>query len=237
MLLTGIGLSNTFTWSNQNYYNAISNGFIEQSFQYLFRLSTIRTADKIVAIKDGQVVETGSHEELMDFKGLYYSLVLAQTNEHSDSLDSIEYPGTDSRNLTYSNQNVDLLYHKVSMFQSIFIFFINIEKSVEDGAANGENLDEVIDLSLPPLSSMVSSSTVLSVPAMPSSTRLNNFVTAESNAGQSASITQVIKKITRNHEDKIYLIDTSHKSVRLINFDIDNITSKKIFERKSAKII
>ena len=123
------------------------------------------------------------------------------------------------------------------MFQSIFIFFINIEKSVEDGAANGENLDEVIDLSLPPLSSMVSSSTVLSVPAMPSSTRLNNFVTAESNAGQSASITQVIKKITRNHEDKIYLIDTSHKSVRLINFDIDNITSKKIFERKSEKII
>ena len=191
-MLTGIDLFNTFTWSNQNYYfNAISNEFIEQSFQYLFRLSTIRTADKIVAIKDGQVVETGSHEELMDFKGLYYSLVLAQTNEHSDSLDSIEYPGTDSRNLAYSNKNV--LYHKVSMFQSIFIFFINIEKSVEDGAANGENLDEVIDLSLPPLSSMVSSSTVLSVPAMPSSTRLNNFVTAESNAGQSASITQVIK--------------------------------------------
>ena len=56
----------------------------------------------------------------MDFKGLYYSLVLAQTNEHSDSLDSIEYPGTDSRNLAYSNKNV--LYHKVSMFQSIFIF-------------------------------------------------------------------------------------------------------------------
>ena len=81
-----------------------------------------------------------------------------------------------------------------SLYVSINIhLFINIEKSVEDGAANGENLDEVIDLSLPPLSSMVSSSTVLSVPAMPSSTRLNNFVTAESNAGQSASITQVIK--------------------------------------------
>ena len=164
---------------------------IEQPLLIFFRLSTIRTADKIVAIKDGQVVETGSHEELMDFKGLYYSLVLAQTNEHSDSLDSIEYPGTDSRNLAYSNKNVDI---SQSLYVSINIhLFINIEKSVEDGAANGENLDEVIDLSLPPLSSMVSSSTVLSVPAMPSSTRLNNFVTAESNAGQSASITQVIK--------------------------------------------
>ena len=56
------------------------------------RLSTIRTADKIVAIKDGQVVETGSHEELMNAKGLYYSLVLAQTSEGLDSLD-VEYPG------------------------------------------------------------------------------------------------------------------------------------------------
>ena len=57
------------------------------------RLSTIRTADKIVAIKDGQVVETGSHEELMNSKGLYYSLVLAQTNQEFDSLDNPEYQG------------------------------------------------------------------------------------------------------------------------------------------------
>ena len=35
------------------------------------RLSTIRTADKIVAIKDGKVVETGSHEDLMSSKGQY----------------------------------------------------------------------------------------------------------------------------------------------------------------------
>ena len=68
---------------------------------------------------------------------------------------------------------------------------INTDKNVEDGNANGETLDEVIDLSLPPLSSMVSSSTVLSVPAMSSSTLVNNFVGAANNTGQSASITQV----------------------------------------------
>ena len=56
-------------------------------------MSTIRTADKIVAIKDGQVVETGSHEELMNSKGLYYSLVLAQTDQEFDSSDDTEYPG------------------------------------------------------------------------------------------------------------------------------------------------
>ena len=46
-----------------------------------------------MAIKDGQVVETGSHEELMNSKGLYYSLVLAQTNQEFDSLDNPEYQG------------------------------------------------------------------------------------------------------------------------------------------------
>ena len=43
------------------------------------RLSTIQTADVIVGIEDGRVVEMGSHSELMKKKGLYYELVNAQT--------------------------------------------------------------------------------------------------------------------------------------------------------------
>ena len=77
-------------------HNVTSN--IDRLFCIL-RLSTIRTADKIVAIKDGQVVETGSHEELMDRRGLYYSLVLAQTSQEFDSLDNPEYEGTCSKSL------------------------------------------------------------------------------------------------------------------------------------------
>lgn len=42
------------------------------------RLSTIQTADVIASISDGQVVETGTHSELMDQEGLYYELVTAQ---------------------------------------------------------------------------------------------------------------------------------------------------------------
>ncbi|MBM7692443.1 putative ABC transport system ATP-binding protein/ATP-binding cassette subfamily B protein [Peribacillus deserti] len=44
------------------------------------RLSTIRDADKIFVLKAGSVLEEGSHEELMDQKGEYYSLVKAQFN-------------------------------------------------------------------------------------------------------------------------------------------------------------
>ena len=47
------------------------------------RLSTIQTADVIASIEDGQVVEQGTHAELMKKKGLYYDLVMAQVMTHS----------------------------------------------------------------------------------------------------------------------------------------------------------
>uniref|UniRef100_A0A914DVT8 p-glycoprotein n=1 Tax=Acrobeloides nanus TaxID=290746 RepID=A0A914DVT8_9BILA len=42
------------------------------------RLSTIKNADKIIAMKNGQVVEVGTHESLIEHKGLYHELVNAQ---------------------------------------------------------------------------------------------------------------------------------------------------------------
>jgi ATP-binding cassette subfamily C protein CydCD len=42
------------------------------------RLSTIRNADVIVALEDGQVAETGTHEELVAKGGLYAKLVSRQ---------------------------------------------------------------------------------------------------------------------------------------------------------------
>ncbi len=42
------------------------------------RLSTIQDADVIVVMDKGQVVETGTHETLLDKKGAYYALYMAQ---------------------------------------------------------------------------------------------------------------------------------------------------------------
>ena len=49
------------------------------------RLSTIMHADKIVAMKDGRIVEVGRHQELLERRGLYYHLYKAQF-EHALSL-------------------------------------------------------------------------------------------------------------------------------------------------------
>ena len=42
------------------------------------RLSTVRNADKIIAMDGGRVVETGTHADLMQAKGLYHKLVTSQ---------------------------------------------------------------------------------------------------------------------------------------------------------------
>ena len=44
------------------------------------RLSTIAHADRIVVIEAGQIVETGTHESLMDSDGKYREMVLLQTS-------------------------------------------------------------------------------------------------------------------------------------------------------------
>lgn len=43
------------------------------------RISTAKAADRILVLQDGHVTEAGSHEELVEKKGYYYSLVRLQT--------------------------------------------------------------------------------------------------------------------------------------------------------------
>ena len=38
------------------------------------RLATIRGADRIIVLQDGGIIETGTHDQLMDSGGLYSQL-------------------------------------------------------------------------------------------------------------------------------------------------------------------
>jgi len=48
------------------------------AFIIAHRLSTVRKADRIIVIKGGEIIEEGSHRELMERSGLYSQLYQMQ---------------------------------------------------------------------------------------------------------------------------------------------------------------
>lgn len=48
------------------------------SFVIAHRLSTIRSADVILVMRDGQIVEKGTHKTLLDKQGFYYTMYMSQ---------------------------------------------------------------------------------------------------------------------------------------------------------------
>ena len=60
----------------QKAFNKLTAG--KTSFVVAHRLSTIIESDLILVMKDGNVIEQGSHKELLDRKGFYYNLYNSQ---------------------------------------------------------------------------------------------------------------------------------------------------------------
>ena len=65
------------------------------TFVIAHRLSTVHQADKILVMADGEIVETGKHEELIKRNGMYkeiYDLQLKPANMKMSELDLTHQP-------------------------------------------------------------------------------------------------------------------------------------------------
>ena len=54
-------------------------------FVIAHRLSTITGADRILVMDKGRIVESGTHEELLDHHGTYYELYHAQFDHPNEA--------------------------------------------------------------------------------------------------------------------------------------------------------
>jgi ATP-binding cassette subfamily B protein len=78
--------SSVDTEAEQKIQDAIHNVLEGRtSFIIAHRLSTIREADRILVLRDGQVVEAGSHHELLQQEGYYYRLYTNQFMEEYET--------------------------------------------------------------------------------------------------------------------------------------------------------
>jgi ATP-binding cassette subfamily B multidrug efflux pump len=55
------------------------------SFVIAHRLSTIRNADELLVLRDGVIIEQGTHKELLAAKGFYYDLYMSQFRRELDA--------------------------------------------------------------------------------------------------------------------------------------------------------
>ncbi|ORX77010.1 P-loop containing nucleoside triphosphate hydrolase protein, partial [Anaeromyces robustus] len=73
----------------QNALNSV--GYKRTTIIVAHRLSTIKNADTIIVMEKGEIIETGTHDELMKKKGAYYGLIknqemnLISSSSHTDN--------------------------------------------------------------------------------------------------------------------------------------------------------
>jgi ATP-binding cassette, subfamily B, multidrug efflux pump len=67
------------------------------SFVIAHRLSTIRHADLVLVLKDGEIIEQGTHHELLGAKGFYFDLYMSQfRRQAADEADVEEIEDVDA---------------------------------------------------------------------------------------------------------------------------------------------
>jgi ABC-type multidrug transport system ATPase subunit len=124
------------------------------------RLSTIKNADIIVGLDRGEVVEYGTHDELMQKKGLYYELVIAQSEkekekekEREKGIDSDKEDEMDEKLAKQASEAAKNRQRRPSRRMSIMLrrsSIVSAKSAISEGISeSGEELANLQDLEKP----------------------------------------------------------------------------------------
>jgi ATP-binding cassette subfamily B protein/subfamily B ATP-binding cassette protein MsbA len=90
ILILDEATSNLDTESEQLIQAAMSTLLAGRTtFVIAHRLSTIRRAHMILLMEDGRIVERGTHEQLMNARGMYHEMVLRQMESAGESVEEV----------------------------------------------------------------------------------------------------------------------------------------------------
>jgi ABC-type multidrug transport system ATPase subunit len=139
------------------------------AFVIAHRLSTIKNADVVLVIRDGEIIERGSHEELLAHKGFYFNLYMSQFKGTKDIefdyikpielVEPIKQPRGMGRGIGMGMSGVGGMHRGMmpspAMIQKRMKQLANTFK--EKGATSPESAMTVDELELPPMFDMMMS--------------------------------------------------------------------------------
>ncbi|KAK9877178.1 hypothetical protein WA026_016926 [Henosepilachna vigintioctopunctata] len=138
------------------------------------RLSTVRNADRIIVFSEGNIVEQGAYQELLDKKGSFYNLVKMQTGDNGNRMISDSPPvlakvehgelRKKTQNIEMNNNEESICTKQISISvkkqkQQVFIELLKLNKPEWPWIFLGSICSIIIGASIP-LSTLIMASII-----------------------------------------------------------------------------
>eukprot|EP00066_Takifugu_rubripes_P014676 XP_011603942.1 PREDICTED: multidrug resistance protein 1-like [Takifugu rubripes] len=115
------------------------------------RLSTIRNADIIAGFSNGEIVEQGTHSQLMEIKGVYHGLVTMQSFQKLEDLEDSDYePWVAEKSQLIESFSQSSLQRRRSTRGSLLAVSEGTKEEKEKFECDQDNIEE--DENVPPVS-------------------------------------------------------------------------------------
>ena len=133
------------------------------SFVIAHRLSTIRNADLVLVVNDGEIIERGTHEELLEMKGFYYRVYMSQFKGTNGDFEPIRLMPAETRPPQFPQGGMPGMGHggmpgmghgRMPGMEHGRIMEI-VETFRKNGATSPETAMDIEELGLPPMFGMM----------------------------------------------------------------------------------